>query len=302
LRNEGFFNESVMSRLFFFMIIKPLSYFPLFVLYYFSDVVYLVVYKLVGYRTKVVNQNLKNSFPDKTVKEIQRIQDGFYRHLCDLIVESIKLFSISSRELKKRFVMLNAEILDRFFDEGRSVILVGGHYNNYEMAGIGINFHCPHQAIGIYAPLSNSFFERAFAKSRSRFGVELVKMKEVAETFENNKKRTTMTIFLSDQSPTYSKFVHWTTFLNQETAVHLGAERFARQYDQPVLFFTLHKVKRGYYEGSYELLCEAPVETPDGEITELHVRALERLIYQDPRFWLWSHKRWKRKREVDTPA
>jgi KDO2-lipid IV(A) lauroyltransferase len=114
LRNEGFFNESVMSRLFFFMIIKPLSYFPLLVLYYFSDVVYLVVYKLVGYRTKVVNQNLKNSFPDKTVKEIQRIQDGFYRHLCDLIVESIKLFSISSRELKKRFVMLNAEILDRF--------------------------------------------------------------------------------------------------------------------------------------------------------------------------------------------
>ncbi len=285
-----------MSRLLYYLVIKPLSLLPLRILYFLSDFIFFLIYYVVGYRKSVVNKNLINSFPDKNQEEIEAIQKEFFKHLCDLIVENIKVFSMSLEEIKKRFKIVNTDLLEKYYSQNQSIILVGGHYNNYEIAAISFDIYSPHQAIGIYSPLSDKFFDKIFAQSRTRFGVEIITKGLVPRSFILNKNKLTMTIFGADQSPTYSKKVHWMNFLNQETAVHIGTEIFAVKYNYPVVFIKINKIKRGYYEGEYELLEENPAQTKKGEITELHTKYLEKMIMEKPQYWLWSHKRWKRKK------
>jgi KDO2-lipid IV(A) lauroyltransferase len=236
-----------------------------------------------------------NSFPGKSLEEIIKIEQGFYSHFSDLIVESIRLFSISEKELGQRCKLLNPGILDQFYDRGKSLIIVAGHYNNWEMNAAIMSTQVKHHVIGIYTPMSNKFFDRKFLKSRERFGLEMIANKLVKEGFENNKERLTVTLFATDQSPTHSKRVHWTSFLNQLTPVFLGAERFAREYDFPVLYGHVNKINRGYYETELVILENDPAQTPDGEITERHTSQLEKQITETPQYWLWTHKRWKRK-------
>ncbi len=285
-----------MSRLLYFLVVKPLSFLPLSFLYYLSDFLFFIVYRVMGYRKSVVNENLKNSFPDKNLEEIEAIQKQFFIHLCDVIIESLRLFSISLKEVQSRFRIINPEILDNLYKESKSIVLVGGHYNNWEIAAMVLDSITPHKAIGIYSPLSDKFFDSKLAESRTKYGVEIVPKNKVTQTFVANKGKLTMTIFGADQSPTYSKFVHWTNFLNQETAVHVGTEYFAVKYNYPVVFIRINKVRRGYYEGVLEVLHDNPQNTRGGEITELHTKTLERIIMEKPQFWLWSHKRWKRKK------
>ncbi len=285
-----------MSRLLYYLAIKPLSFLPLRALYILSDFIFFIIYYVMAYRKSVVNKNLKNSFPDKSAQEIEAIQKEFFIHLCDLIVENVKLFSISRNEIQERFRIVNTEIFDRYFKQGRSIILVGGHYNNWEIAAKAFDLYSAHQSIGIYSPLSSKFFDNKWGLSRTKYGVEIITKAQVPRSFIANKNRLTMTIFGADQSPTYSKQVHWTTFLNQETAVHIGTEIFAVKYNYPVVFIHIHKVKRGYYEGELEVLNENPADSKQGEISELHTRCLEKLILDKPQYWLWSHKRWKRKK------
>ncbi|NJN26243.1 MAG: lysophospholipid acyltransferase family protein [Cyclobacteriaceae bacterium] len=285
-----------MSRFLYFLVIKPLSLMPLSLLYLLSDFLFFVMFHATSYRKAVVYTNLKNSFPDKSESEILKIQKDFFVHLCDVIVESVKLFSISKDELMRRFKITNTDVLNKYYHQGRSVILVGGHYNNWEIAAMSFNLYTKHQAIGIYTPLNNKFFDRKFGESRTRYGMEIIPKSLVPRSFVGNQSRLTVTVFGADQSPTYSKQVHWLTFLNQETAVHSGTERFSVKYNYPVVFFRLNKVKRGYYEGVYEVLHEQPGSTGHGEITALHTRRLEEVIKENPAYWLWSHKRWKRKK------
>lgn len=284
-----------MSRFLYYLVIKPLSFLPLWVLYFFSDFIFFLVYRVVGYRKSVVNKNLKNSFPDKTPEEIKFLQKEFFSHLCDLVVENVKLFSMSQKELQERFRIVNTEIFDRLYNQGRSIILVGGHYNNWEIAGKGFDLCSPHQAIGIYSPLKDKFFDNKICESRTKYGVEIITREQVPRSFVANKNRLTMTIFGADQSPTFSKKVHWTTFLNQETSVHIGTELFAVKFNYPVVFIRVNKVKRGHYEGVLEVLDENPANSKQGEITEMHTKCLERTIQNQPQYWLWSHNRWKRK-------
>jgi KDO2-lipid IV(A) lauroyltransferase len=284
-----------MSKVYYYLVLKPVSYLPFSFLYLISDLLFILVYRMAGYRKSVVFNNLRNSFPEKNKEEIITIQSAFYRHLCDVIVESIKLFSISEQELRQRFRITNESILDEMHEQGRSIILVGGHYNNWEIAAKGFDLNSRHQAVGIYSPLRDKFFEKKLNESRTEFGVEIVAKAFVPRAFVANKDRITMTIFGADQSPTYSKGVHWMNFLNQETAVHTGTEVFAAKYNYPVVFIRIDKVKRGFYEGKLEILSENPGGSKKGEITELHTRYLEKIIREKPEYWLWSHKRWKRK-------
>ena len=284
-----------MSRVLYYVVLKPISLLPFWVLFNLSDLMFIVLFKVVGYRKSVAFTNLKNAYPDKTDEEINAIQENFFRHFCDVIVESIKLFSISKEEIRKRFKIMNTETLEDFYTQKRSIILVGGHYNNWEIAAKGFDLCTPHQAVGIYSPLRDKFFEGKLNKSRTEFGVEIVSKALVPRSFVVNKKRLTMTIFGADQSPTGSKYVHWMNFLNQETAVHLGAEAFSVKYNYPVVFIRIDKVKRGYYEGKVEVLHDNPSSSEKGEITELHTKYLERVINENPQYWLWSHMRWKRK-------
>jgi len=286
-----------MSQIVYYLIIIPLSLLPYWVLYRISDILYYKIYYLIGFRKKVVYQNLNNSFPDKSAAEIKQIAKKFYRHFCDLIVESVKLFSISKEELIRRTKFTNPELLNRFYDQGQSIIIVAGHYNNWENFAKSFDLQMKHQGIGIYTPLTNKFFEKKFSQSRRLFGVVLLPKREVKEYFAETRDLLKAVAFGADQSPSgRTKRVHWMTFLNQETAVMFGTEKYAREYNYPVIFTGMNKIKRGVYEIWFELLEENPLDTPHGEITKKHTRLLEKQILAQPEYYLWTHKRWKRKR------
>ena len=283
-----------MSRIFYYLLIKPISLLPLGLLYVLSDLIYLVVYKVFGYRSKVVTNNLRNSFPEKSDAEIKKIRNQFYHHFGDLIVESLKNFSITKKDAVARFVVKNPEVLQPFYEQGRSVLLVGGHYNNWEVLAMGIDHYIPHQSVAIYHRLANKFLNEKVLSSREKFGLNMISRQEVKDFFANS-SGVTATIFGADQSPSISKKVYWTHFLNQDTPVMFGVEKFAKEKDAVVVFGRINKVKRGYYDFEMEVLFENPLECRYGEITEAHTRMLEKQILEDPQYWLWTHKRWKRK-------
>lgn len=287
------------SAFLYYLIIKPLSLLPMWCLYRVSDLIFAVVYYLIPYRKKVVIDNLTRSFPQKSKWEIQQISKRFYRHFCDIMVESVKLFSISDAEALRRCSPSGTELLHRLHTEGRSAIIIAGHYNNWELAVLRFKPLVPHRVLGIYSPLKNVFFNKKIYTSRTKFGLELVSVKDVKTTFETLKNEPTIMVFGADQSPSRtSKHHYWTNFLNQDTAVFYGAEKYARAYNLPVIFAKINKTKRGYYEFDLILVEENPADTPYGEITEKHVRLLEQQINKQPEYWLWTHKRWKIKREV----
>lgn len=269
---------------------------PFWVLYRLSDILYFVIYYLVGYRKKVVRTNLCNSFPAKNQQERRSIEKKFYRHFCDLIVESVKLFSISKKEINKRFTIQNPELINQYARNNQSVILVGGHYNNWEILAVGISQQIELQAVGLYSKLKNDFFNRIMLQSRGKYGLRLVSTRETSSYFLNESHKNTVTIFGADQSPTHSKTVYWMDFLNQETAVATGTERFAKLYNYPVIFGAISKVKRGYYSFKMDLISDNPSVEPLEFITQKHTSMLEKQIKDLPEYWLWTHKRWKRKK------
>lgn len=280
----------------YYLVLLPLSFLPTPVLYGLSNVLYAVIYSLHGYRREVVRTNLKNSFPEFSASELRVVERQFYHHFCDLLVESIKGFSITPTELNKRFQHRNKEIFDKFFQLGRPVTLVGGHSGNWEWLALSAALHLPHQPLAIYTPLQNAFMNDKILKSRSRFGLMMRSYAEVKQLLDSGLAKPALVIFGADQSPTLSQQPYWTTFLNQETGVQFGVEKFAVQYDAPVVYGFIHRLARGHYEIEYRLICENPRELPYGEITEAHTRMLESDIRKAPFNWLWTHKRWKRKK------
>lgn len=288
-----------MSRVLFYTIVKPLSLLTLPLLYLFSDLMYVVIYRMVGFRKKVVWNNLCNAFPDQSPAELKAVMRAFYSHFCDLIVESIRMFSMTEEEARRRCIFRNPEMLKAHYQAGKGIVLVTGHYNSWEMAVMIMDMCIPHQTVGIYAPLSNSFFEKKINESRGKYGMVLVSKNDIQEYIDQHQTQRNLYVLAADQSPTYAKKVYWTNFLHQETAVAFGPEKFAKKYDMPVVYCHIYKLRRGYYEVIFEDLETNPVETPHGSITEAHVRLLEKDIMAAPQYWLWTHRRWKRQRRED---
>lgn len=288
-----------MSKFLYYFIIIPLSKLPLAVLFVLSDFIFFVSYRIIKYRREVVWKNVRNSFPHKSEKEIKSIVKDFYSHFSDLMIESLKIFRISEKQAINRCKILNPEVLDRIYDQGKHAIIVGGHYNNWEMLAVGLNPQVKHHIAGIYAPLNNAFFNTKFSKSRSKFGTGLIAKKEVPRYFAKEKELSA-TVFGADQSPPIiKKNTYWTTFLSQDTAVLFGTEKYAVEYDLPVVFVGITKVKRGYYEMEFTLLEENPKSSTPFSITENHTRKLEEQILKNPAFYLWTHKRWKHKKPAN---
>lgn len=284
------------SRIIYYLFIIPISFLPFRALYLVADLLYLVLYKAAGYRTRVVRSNLQNSFPDKPLVDIMVIEKQFYHHLCDVIVETFKSFSISEKQILKRMVLENPELLNKYFADGRSLILVGGHYNNWEWIATSLNQQIKHKAAALYTPLSNTFFERKMRSTRGKFGLEMVPVKATSEFFDLRKNELTATVFGIDQSPRNPDRCHWMHFLNQDTGVLFGAEKFSKEYNYPVLYCTIKKIKRGYYSYRFSQVTDQPQSEPQGEIIETATKLLERDIIAIPQYWLWTHKRWKHKR------
>ena len=284
-----------MAVIFYYLFVKPVSLLPLKLLYAVSDISCFIIYRLLGYRKKIVTANLKNSFPKMSDKEIRDIRTKFYSHFTDFLFESFRNFSISKEETLARFKVINPEVLKPYADAGRSVIIVGGHYNNWEMVAVGIDQYLEHQSVAIYHKLGNKFIDGKVFKSRSQFGLKLISRHEV-KTFFAETTALTATLFGTDQSPTIAKKVYWCDFLNQDTPVMFGAEKFAKEKNYPVIYGGSKKVKRGHYEFEFEVLFDEPLNCAYGEITEGHTKRLEKQILEAPQYWLWTHKRWKRKR------
>ena len=285
----------MITKIFYYILILPLSLLPYPLLYLLSDIIFLIMYRVIGYRKEVVFTNLKNSFPNKSKQELKKIMSDFYRHLCDIIMESVKGFTISEKQLRKRLIIKNPEFSNYFADKGQSIIFVGGHFNNWEICAQAFAMYSNHKCIGIYKPLSNAFINDKIYTSRSKYGMHLISMKQTKKSFEDGDEPKAI-VFGSDQNPANPKRAHWMQFLNQDTSVLFGVERYAKEYDWPVVFVSISKVKRGHYEVEYSLITDSPTEQPHGKITEDFTKRLEQDIINQPQYWLWSHKRWKHKR------
>lgn len=284
----------MLSKILYAIFVYPVSLLPMRIIYLFTDFFYLLLITVVPYRKKVIAGNIARSFPDKTPAEKRKIRLRFYRHLTDLLAEGIKNLSISEKQLRKRLVVTNPELMDALYRQNLSVLLVSGHYNNWEWLITGQNLLFPHQAVGIGMPMSNAYWDQKINTQRSRFGMRILHSKNVRENFAQMKDLRTATLILSDQSPGDSTKAYWMEFLHQPTAVLFGCEQLAHTYQQAVVFFILRKVRRGYYEMSLELITDRPADMQWGEITEAHTQLLEKEILQKPEYWVWSHKRWKR--------
>ncbi len=286
----------ILSYLLYYLVIMPISLLPFRVLYILSDGLFLLFYYIVGYRKKVVMKNIKNSFPEKTTLEQNEICRMFYKHFCDLIVESLKIFTISNKDVNKRMVFKNPEFIQRYFENKQSIIMAGGHLNNWELFAVAIDEAIGHQAIGIYQPLTNQFFDKKMRDTRSKYGLRMISTKSVKKVLDEEKDKITAMIFASDQSPSNPNNCYWTKFLNQDTGVLFGVEKYAKEYNYPVVYGRINKEKRGYYSYEFFEVCDNPSKTSYGEITEKFTSMLEKDIIESPAFWLWSHKRWKHAR------
>ncbi len=252
---------------------------------------YCILYYIIGYRRKVVQDNLRNSFPDKTDIELHKIEKDYYKYLADLMVETIKMITISKSELQRRVKLTNPEVMKRFVAENKSVTAVAGHYCNWEWAGL--EFSTESRLFFIYKPLSNQMFDDFFIKVRSRFGGVAVPMKQTLRTMVAHKNEFTVTVFAGDQTPVQEEANYFTNFLNQPTAVFLGIEKIAKLINSTVIFYDMRRVKRGFYEYTIVSLVEDAKNSEPNQITEAHVKYLEMMINREPQYWLWSHRRWK---------
>jgi Kdo2-lipid IVA lauroyltransferase/acyltransferase len=290
----------VLNRLFYYGFIVPLSSLPFSVLYFISDGLYAIIYYVVGYRKRVVMDNLRRSFPSMPEEERKVVAKKFYRHFCDMIVESLKMFTISAEDAHKCAVYTHVDIPDSYFEKGQSILVASGHYANWEVAAVTYDDATKHQSVCIYKPLTNKYFDKKILESRQKYGLRMMHNRKVKEGFEEQKNELTATVLLIDQSPSPHSKPYWMEFLGQETAVLTGTEKYAIEYNYPVVYLHIRKPRRGYYEMSFEKVCDNPRDTKPGEITELATRILEREIRKTPELWLWSHKRWKHKRPVDS--
>ncbi len=275
-----------------------MSLLPFFILYLIADLLFVIIFYVTGYRRKVVQQNLSNAFPEKSAAERAKIEKEYFRYLADLVVETIKMGSISRSEVEKRMVVNNFNACTSgAFAEGRSVIAVVGHYGNWELASLKFGLVTDHPRITVYKPLSNRTFDEMFRKVRSRFGATLVPMKYTLRKMAQLRGTPSVLMLASDQTPSRDEATHFVQFLNQPTAIFLGAEKLARSLDAAVVFCDMRRVKRGHYVCNFELLFDHAKDTAEYEITNTHVQRLESTIRQEPPYWLWSHRRWKIKPE-----
>jgi len=264
------------------------------ILYLKSSVLYFLAYRIIGYRKKTVFENLKLVYPDKTDIELKGIAKSFYKHLCDLIFETIKTLSISENGLKKRYRYTNLELLNEYYDKNRSVLVMCGHYANWEWSGI-LGRQMKYQGFGVYKKLDNPYFDKLVRKIRGKFGPIIVSNKRIAKTLYKYFKqgKPSITLIVSDQTPKLGAFKFRDTFMGINVPIFTGTEELAKMLDFTCLYLQVKKVKRGFYEATFVPIADHPKEFSDFEITRKFLDELEKQIHQEPAYYLWSHKRWK---------
>jgi Kdo2-lipid IVA lauroyltransferase/acyltransferase len=270
---------------------------PFGAVYALSDALAFLLYRVLGYRKQVVQSNLKNAFPDLSDTQLQALVPRIYRNLTDVTLETLKSYTLSLRQVQARSQGLNPEAINQLFAEGKSVILAGAHFNNWEYCGLTIPPQLTHPVWIVYKPLSNKVMDAYVNRQRARTGARLVSMDEVFGAMRRHRDEgPAMWIFLSDQSPSSRKSAHWVSFLHQDTACVPGNDVLGRKFGYPVMYFHIERLRRGFYQFSYHTICADPTQARETEITRAYSAFVEQKIRENPESWLWTHKRWKIKR------
>lgn len=276
------------------------SLLPLRIHYIISDFLFWLLYKVIGYRRRVVWKNLSASFPEKSQAELKDIECGFYHFLCDYFVETVKMMTISKKEIKKRMVFKGIEDLDEVIESGQSIALYLGHYCNWEWVTSMPLWVTPKVQCGqIYHPLENKYFDKLLLRSRQRLDALCISMQDTLREVVRYKRegQPIMIGYISDQAPNWVNIHHWVDFLNQDTPVFTGTERIVKKMNHAVFYVDMRRIKRGYYEAEFKLMTREPKELEDFKLTDMYFDMLEKSIHRAPEFWLWSHNRWKRTRK-----
>ncbi len=270
------------------------SWLPLWVLYSLSRILFFFLFHFPGYRKKIVYNNLANSFPYKSNKELLSIRRKFYHHLSNIIVETIKLLTCSQKELENfyQFTPEATNLINSFFNNNKSIIIVMGHYGNWELAGTSVKPAFGNTIIAAYKPIKNSVFDKLMIKLRTRFKVEVCPMKLLPKSMLALRKKVSATILIADQTPSKSN-AHWVKFLNQDTPFFKGTAKLSRMFNYPVIYCSPRLKKRGLYEIHAWLITLSPKDHDEEALTNLHTKMLEKEIIRAPQYWLWTHKRWK---------
>lgn len=271
-----------------------ISVLPFRLLYVVSDGVYVLLYHVIGYRKKVVTQNLKLVFPEKPETEILSIRKKFYKHLCDMFLEMIKTLTISPKQLERRFNVKNKEELRRLESLDKSIVLMYGHYASWEWS-IQIQNLIKFGGFGVYKKLANPYFDKLVRDIREKYNTQMIGTKEAIQIIKANEKKGIKGVlaFLSDQSPRLTSQVYWSKFMGIEVPCFTGAERLAKELDLTIAYLKVTKVKRGFYEGEIITLSETPRKHENYEITDMFLHEVEKQIYEAPEYYFWTHKRWK---------
>jgi KDO2-lipid IV(A) lauroyltransferase len=271
---------------------------PFRLLYLLSDAFAFIMHKVVGYRKGVMRDNLRRAFPDKPEPEIEAIMRLAYRNLTDVTLETIKGFTASLPDINRRCVVRNPEVINQFLDRGQSIILAGSHYNNWEWTGLSMPPVLHGTVITAYKPISNKLVDRYYNSRRERTGMQMVSMDDTYASMRKFKDQKAVFILLGDQSPSSRKSAHWIQFLGVETAFLPGTDFLARRFGFPVVYYHIERVRRGFYEVTYLPVWPDPGNAGDMDITRACAATLEKAIRNAPASWLWSHKRWKMKKEA----
>lgn len=285
----------MLTRIAFYLIFYPLSILPLAFLYILAYPLYIILGFILGYRKKIIDKNLSKSFPEFDFKSIKKVRNKFYWHLTQLGVEMLKMISMSRKNVIRRYHCSNPELVNKYYEQGKSVVLMSSHYNNWEWMVLSLDMQFKHHGIGVGAHNTNKVFEKLINRARTRYGTQVVfhdNVREVMAYHETNNIPAAYMI-LADQNPSNPKRCYVAEFLNQKTGFIRGSEGFARKYNLPVLYYKVIKEKLGHYRIDVELITENPSELPDGAIMQRYTELLEDTIKNNPPYWLWSHRRWK---------
>lgn len=276
------------------LLLRLLSRLPFFVLYLFSDFLFVMVYHVVRYRRKVVMVNLSNSFPDKTPKELKAIEREFYHNLCDYGVETLKLLTIRKEELERRFSFEDDEVVHNYAKQNQSVIYLAGHQFNWEWGMVSASVSLPLPVDFVYQTVRSNFFNTLIMVCRTRFGAYAIERKKVAREAVSRRHLLRGIATVTDQYPGRSKNKRiFYPFLNQETAFFYAPNQMVQLMQYPVFFFNIEKIKRGFYKGSFVQVGAPPYEKGDTLVIETYIQELEKQIRKSPATYLWTHDRWK---------
>ncbi len=282
----------MITKILYYIFILPISFLPLTALYIFANIFY-IISKRFSYRKQIILSNLNHSFANKSKEEINQISNDFLKHLLHVIMEIIKMISVGKSLFKNNVTITNPELIHNYEKQKQTIILVCGHFNNWEWAGQKVSISAKQQVVSIYKPLNNKEFDNLLKKARTKFGAIAISMEESMRYILKTKNKTQIICIIADQNPVVNSTTKWHSFLGRDVPVFMGVEKIAKKMNYPVVFCDMKKIKTGKYTITFENLEINPKNTNEGEITKLYFERLEKQIKENPSQWLWSHKRWK---------